>query len=91
MGLLGRPCNCVVRHFKGKPAIPSRASTQSIVTNAQSADVLGTGSETNNFCRPGDHKDHHHFIDLDLVAGVQGNTVKLSKNADAAIAAEQEA
>jgi hypothetical protein len=40
---------------------------------------------------PGDHKDHHHFISLDLVAGVDGNTVKLSKNADAAIAAEQEA
>jgi hypothetical protein len=40
---------------------------------------------------PGGHKDHHHFIDLSLVAGVEGNVVKLSKNGDQAIKAEQEA
>jgi hypothetical protein len=29
------------------------------------------------------HKDHHHFIDLQLVGAVEGDIVKLSVNADA--------
>ena len=36
------------------------------------------------------HQDHHHFIDRQLVGGVEGNTVKLSVNADAAMKSEQE-
>jgi hypothetical protein len=31
---------------------------------------------------PAGHKDHHHFIDKSLVAGIEGNKVKLSQNAD---------
>jgi hypothetical protein len=31
---------------------------------------------------PAGHTDHHHFIDMSLVSGVEGNIVKLSKNAD---------
>ncbi|MFN3348764.1 DUF2171 domain-containing protein [Pseudorhodoplanes sp.] len=31
---------------------------------------------------PAGHKDHHHFIDLSLVSGVDGGKVTLSKNAD---------
>ena len=29
------------------------------------------------------HKDHHHYIDRQLVGSVEGDTVKLSCNADA--------
>jgi hypothetical protein len=29
------------------------------------------------------HEDHHHYIDKELVGGVEGNVVKLSVNADA--------
>ena len=31
---------------------------------------------------PAGHKDHHHFIDLQLVGAVEGDIVKLSVNAD---------
>lgn len=31
----------------------------------------------------GSHKGHHHFIAKSLVAGVEGNAVRLSANADA--------
>lgn len=34
----------------------------------------------------GKHKKHHHYIDMGLVAGVEGEKVRLSINADAAIA-----
>jgi len=33
----------------------------------------------------GSHKGHHHFIDKGLVAGVEGNKVRLSANADVAV------
>ena len=36
------------------------------------------------------HESHHHFIDLQLVGAVEGNIVKLSINADAALKFEQE-
>jgi hypothetical protein len=39
----------------------------------------------------GSHKGHHHFIDLSLVADVEGETVRLSANADVAITFEEEA
>ena len=35
------------------------------------------------------HQDHHHFIDRQLVGAVEGNTVKLSINADAVPKTEQ--
>ena len=38
----------------------------------------------------GSHKDHHHFIDKGLIAGVEGNQVRLSANADVAVTMEQE-
>ncbi len=39
----------------------------------------------------GSHKGHHHFIDLSLVAEVEGQKVRLSANAATAITMEQEA
>jgi hypothetical protein len=38
----------------------------------------------------GSHKGHHHFIDKGLVAGVEGNRVRLSANADVAVTMEEE-
>jgi hypothetical protein len=38
----------------------------------------------------GRHKGHHHFIDLGLVADVEGQTVRLSANADVAVTFEEE-
>jgi hypothetical protein len=38
----------------------------------------------------GSHKGHHHFIDKSLVAGVEGNKVRLSANANVAVTMEQE-
>jgi hypothetical protein len=38
----------------------------------------------------GKHKGHHHFIDLSLVAEVEGQKVRLSANADVAAAMEEE-
>ena len=32
---------------------------------------------------PEGHKDHHHYIDTKYVGAVEGDTVKLSVNADA--------
>jgi hypothetical protein len=32
---------------------------------------------------PAGHQDHHHYIDRKLVGSVEGDTVKLSVNADA--------
>jgi hypothetical protein len=31
---------------------------------------------------PEGHKDHHHYIDKKLVGAIEGDTVKLSVNAD---------
>ena len=38
----------------------------------------------------GQHKGHHHFIDISLVAGVEGQKVQLSVNAAAAVTMEKE-
>ena len=38
----------------------------------------------------GSHKGHHHYIDLSLVAEVEGERVRLSANADVAITFEEE-
>ncbi|MDR3462140.1 MAG: DUF2171 domain-containing protein [Beijerinckiaceae bacterium] len=38
----------------------------------------------------GHHKGHHHFIDLGLVAEVEGQKVRLSANAVVAVSFEEE-
>lgn len=38
----------------------------------------------------GAHKGHHHFIDLGLVADVEGRTVRLSANAAVAVTFAEE-
>ena len=38
----------------------------------------------------GSHEGHHHFIAGGLVAGVEGDKVRLSANADVAVAFEEE-
>jgi hypothetical protein len=38
----------------------------------------------------GRHKGHHHFIDLGLVAEVEGRKVRLSANANVAVTMEEE-
>jgi hypothetical protein len=37
----------------------------------------------------GSHQDHHHFIDLNLVADVEGQKVRLSANAAVAVTMEE--
>ena len=39
----------------------------------------------------GSHAGHHHFISLGLVAGVEGDKVRLSANGDVAVTFEEEA
>lgn len=39
----------------------------------------------------GSHEGHHHFISTGLVAGVEGDKVRLSANADVAVTFEEEA
>ncbi|MBW8735552.1 MAG: DUF2171 domain-containing protein, partial [Asticcacaulis sp.] len=38
----------------------------------------------------GSHQGHHHYIDLGLVAEVEGDKVRLSANADVAVLLEEE-
>jgi hypothetical protein len=38
----------------------------------------------------GSHSGHHHYISGGLVAGIEGETVRLSANADAAVMLEEE-
>lgn len=38
----------------------------------------------------GRHKGHHHYIDLGLVAGLEGEVVRLSAKADVAVTLEEE-
>jgi hypothetical protein len=38
----------------------------------------------------GRHKGHHHFVELGLVADVEGQSVRLSANADVAVTLEEE-
>ena len=39
----------------------------------------------------GSHRGHHHYIDLGLVADIEGNRVRLSANGDVAVTLEEEA
>jgi hypothetical protein len=36
------------------------------------------------------HKGHHHYIDLGLVADIEGDRIRLSANADVAVTLEEE-
>jgi hypothetical protein len=38
----------------------------------------------------GSHKGHHHYVSHSLVATIEGDTVRLSANADVAITFEEE-
>jgi hypothetical protein len=38
----------------------------------------------------GSHKGHHHFISIGLIAGVEGDKVRLSANGDVAVTFEEE-
>lgn len=38
----------------------------------------------------GGHKGHHHYIEMGFVAGVEGQKVRLSANADIAVTLEEE-
>jgi hypothetical protein len=38
----------------------------------------------------GSHAGHHHYISKGLIAGVEGETVRLSANADVAVQFEEE-
>ena len=38
----------------------------------------------------GSHEGHHHYISLGLVAGVEGDRVRLSANGDVAVQFEEE-
>ncbi len=38
----------------------------------------------------GKHKGHHHYIEMGFVAGVEGDKVRLSANADIAVTLEEE-
>jgi hypothetical protein len=38
----------------------------------------------------GSHKSHHHYLSTGLVAGVEGDKVRLSANGDAAVLLEEE-
>ena len=38
----------------------------------------------------GSHQDHHHYLSAGLVAAVEGDTVRLSANGDAAVLLEEE-
>lgn len=38
----------------------------------------------------GSHKGHHHYISLGLVAGIEGDKVRLSANGDVAYSFEEE-
>ena len=38
----------------------------------------------------GSHEGHHHFISRGLIAGVEGDKVRLSANADVAVTFEEE-
>lgn len=38
----------------------------------------------------GSHKGHHHYISTGLIAGVEGETVRLSANANVAVTFEEE-
>lgn len=39
----------------------------------------------------GAHKGHHHYISIGLIAGIEGDRVRLSANGDVAVSFEEEA
>lgn len=39
----------------------------------------------------GEHRGHHHYVSVGLVAGVEDGKVRLSANADVAVSFEEEA
>ncbi len=45
---------------------------------------------TKNDSGQGSHEGHHHYIDLGLVADIEGGKVRLSANADVAVSLEEE-
>ena len=53
-------------------------------------DKVEGGRLTKKDSGEGAHKGHHHFIKRSLVAEVEGNTVRLSANANVAVTMEQE-
>ena len=38
----------------------------------------------------GSHQDHHHYFSAGLVAAIEGDTIRLSANGDAAVLLEEE-
>lgn len=38
----------------------------------------------------GSHTDHHHYLSAGLIAGIEGDKVRLSANGDAAVLLEEE-
>ena len=64
------------------------------LTKADSSAQLaqGEGQEDTDFAQmeQGEHAGHHHYISLGLVAGVEGDKVRLSANADVAVTFEEE-
>jgi hypothetical protein len=38
----------------------------------------------------GSHGDHHHYLSVGLIADIEGETVRLSANGDAAVLLEEE-
>ncbi|WP_182085322.1 DUF2171 domain-containing protein [Aureimonas sp. ME7] len=38
----------------------------------------------------GSHEGHHHYVSIGLVAGVEGDKVRLSANGDVAVTLEEE-
>lgn len=38
----------------------------------------------------GSHGDHHHYLSVGLIAAIEGDTVRLSANGDAAVLLEEE-
>ncbi|WP_114954777.1 DUF2171 domain-containing protein [Sphingosinicella terrae] len=38
----------------------------------------------------GSHSDHHHYLSAGLIAAIEGDTVRLSANGDAAVLLEEE-
>jgi hypothetical protein len=39
----------------------------------------------------GSHEGHHHYLSIGLVADIEGDTIRLSANADVAVTFEEEA
>lgn len=45
---------------------------------------------TKNDSGQGSHAGHHHYLDISLVAEVEGEVIRLSANADVAVMFEEE-